>query len=1396
MTKDLKDKGRVESLQSHCATLLKRGESWDYIGGSLQLMAADKRAQREEQGLLDFGEDFMKSLDNAARYIEKVLKGLKDAIADQKAVKRLASGRRGENVRRGGNRVEVSRRAPEIVRALEEERARWELVGSYPDLQAEAYMWDGETEPQHAERVIERVEEREVVTNDAAEVATNEAMEGQGGFDFSSNMTKQRGEGDFSASVEEVAQIRERAEADGTLGFAPNGERSKLDERTWCVVRTRAFKRWFGDWEKVAMFRAAVERLGKMGAVAELRGDEFAAQEGSERGDIVNRVYAYWQKFGNVAHNAVVGDVVLDRRAIKDSLGHGLGRRKAAAFAAVREVIEKGVLAERAENWKNRGKDSYVFAAPVKIGEEECVCEVVVMQNADRTGFYLHEVQVKEKLLSVFKTGLYTGTQGAPKSILLDIYRRVKENEESCSKVVDENGEPMVVYHGTPEDFGNVFEDKQPRERDYDPNYHRGTFWFADRRFTAQTYQAKAVFTRYPEAARRLDTEWEHEDVPAGEHADVLEGLRERTVFRAYDTRHSLHGVRVKLSEAFDEDGMLKEDYYVALELKKGEERVLPSGKRVLGRQLFAASRGSNYFLHEGVKPPRTHKEALEFYARFDGVGDRISVPVRSRLYACFLNVRNPKVYDYEGKKFRDMGYRAMEAQAEGHDGVVVQNVYDPGEYPDAVLPGMSIGVFSPGQIKSVDNRGTFDAGNADISFSVRNLAAVHTLSVEKFLAAGKMGGMPLPSVAVTRLDRPYDMVDGWDAIVLVGRPEMVDPARGAQVWSKDAWTGMFPKVTRKLTKEGKDAMRDMYYKMGRYDLKSGAYQSQGLVRFRDKLYDAWQKGETKGDMMAELRSEDENYVASMLFGMERTGWNGALNEAFAYAYTHKEEFKEWLDEVDGKWFGKRMIEGTRKEATLENVTAWMLRNKGKNKERNGWDGTFGMGNARAVFAQRLGSMEEVKAQRENLTDSVESAKGKRLNSMAIGRVFDKFFGLTLNRGESGVQKMQERAQRYFEALGRVKGEPTEKKVEREFQKAFANDELVLRRKEDFVAQGVELIKGVRGEAEDYLEAVPQRAVRMNEWAYAVMDEEAGKNEKVQRVCRENGITPIVVDVRLKGLALKDLIDDGDVSFSVREGVRYRVVDDRVGLSEYLNDVVEPVVLNVKLMGERKDWMKEAREFFVRYLANRVLPIGETGFTLHTDGSNTPRTSAAKVTTERGARAFEKLEEVIGKAVHLGSESPQHREGETKKRRDLMDRSNSVEFFGFPLRVNGGLFLAWFNGTTKKRGKNDKEEPDQKQVRLYEVGFQPVKMKGNALQLTDLKSDAKGVPLTGVTMAEVLQNVNEKSEWMPEVVEEGAGDVSMSMSEVDLRRRVVERLRRGAGEDECGGGAGVGEVLR
>lgn len=57
---------------------------------------------------------------------------------------------------------------------------------------------------------------------------------------------------DFNKEVynEELQTLKSKAIANGTFMKAPNGKNSNLSERQWLQVRTKAFKEWFGDWEK------------------------------------------------------------------------------------------------------------------------------------------------------------------------------------------------------------------------------------------------------------------------------------------------------------------------------------------------------------------------------------------------------------------------------------------------------------------------------------------------------------------------------------------------------------------------------------------------------------------------------------------------------------------------------------------------------------------------------------------------------------------------------------------------------------------------------------------------------------------------------------------------------------------------------------------------------------------------------------------------------------------------------------------------------------------------------------------------------------------------------------------------------------------------------------------
>lgn len=136
------------------------------------------------------------------------------------------------------------------------------------------------------------------------------------------------------------------------------------------------------------------ENYGKvrtMEAVKELSGNEFG--KGEE--DLVTQVSDFYKSIGGKVHNDVVGDIFLDRDSVKDDMGHGIGRAKAITFAAVPDILRDGYVLDHEKNWKNRGYDSAVLGAKIKIVEGKYAGEyygLAVVKVMDDNKMYLHEV--------------------------------------------------------------------------------------------------------------------------------------------------------------------------------------------------------------------------------------------------------------------------------------------------------------------------------------------------------------------------------------------------------------------------------------------------------------------------------------------------------------------------------------------------------------------------------------------------------------------------------------------------------------------------------------------------------------------------------------------------------------------------------------------------------------------------------------------------------------------------------------------------------------------------------------------------------------------------------------------------------------------------------------------
>ena len=131
----------------------------------------------------------------------------------------------------------------------------------------------------------------------------------------------------------------------------------------------------------------AMPEIKDMQAVAKLTGHEFP----KGKIDLVTRVGNYFKSLGNKVTRKGFGDIIIDSNTVKDDMAHGIGRAKSVAFKAVPAVLENGIQIDYQKGWKGRGKDSYVFAAPIDIGGEKAYVCAVALKGKDKR-FYLHEV--------------------------------------------------------------------------------------------------------------------------------------------------------------------------------------------------------------------------------------------------------------------------------------------------------------------------------------------------------------------------------------------------------------------------------------------------------------------------------------------------------------------------------------------------------------------------------------------------------------------------------------------------------------------------------------------------------------------------------------------------------------------------------------------------------------------------------------------------------------------------------------------------------------------------------------------------------------------------------------------------------------------------------------------
>lgn len=254
---------------------------------------------------------------------------------------------------------------------------------------------------------------------------------------------------------------------------APNGQPSNLNERQWVMVRTPRFKAWFGNWQ--------FDADAPVGLVKVVAPQDMPSTDNLQ--ELRNWIRKHFQ--GSPVRNADTNQYIgIFGDGIKASLKNRNPKARL-AYAALPEMLQKAVYVSYEPNTKSDkerrgilGYEMYAVALEIEGVRYPARIKVDLMSPDIRgSGYYYHQVDEIE----LGEPVVIPGDLAESSAVLHDspnpVYRLgqlIGEIKPQASKVLDENGEPLVVYHGADEKrttfdarYGSYFAADKGRAKGY-----------------------------------------------------------------------------------------------------------------------------------------------------------------------------------------------------------------------------------------------------------------------------------------------------------------------------------------------------------------------------------------------------------------------------------------------------------------------------------------------------------------------------------------------------------------------------------------------------------------------------------------------------------------------------------------------------------------------------------------------------------------------------------------------------------------------------------------------------------------------------------------------------------------------------------------------------------------
>ena len=184
-------------------------------------------------------------------------------------------------------------------------------------------------------------------------------------------------------------------------------------------------------------------------------------------------------------------------------------------------------------------------------------------------------------------------------------------------------------------------------------------------------------------------------------------------------------------------------------------------------------------------------------------------------IYETYLNITNP----YYATRQDEYWLKTSELQKQGYDGVI------------ADLGGEVYYVaFNSNQIKEITNLNP--TINDDIRYvinknkDIKDLVVVHNLSENKLLEAIDLGGLAVPSIAITKDSTGHN---NFGEISLIFKSDTIDPSKSYnKVYESDVYSKRFPKTINKISSKNLSELLDTFKESAKvFNSSPSSYESE-----------------------------------------------------------------------------------------------------------------------------------------------------------------------------------------------------------------------------------------------------------------------------------------------------------------------------------------------------------------------------------------------------------------------------------------------------------------------------------------------------------------------------------------------------------------------------------------